>query len=119
MQFAVHRFHYFPTLDAGGDIGLVSDDDDQEAGLAQRMDRTFYPREKLELCQHGGRVWLAITYYCTIDSAITIEEDRPLHIIRVADSEKAILTTWWRFVAGQGEILGNARLLLEMPRCGE
>lgn len=86
MQFAVHRFHHFLTLNTRGDIWLVSDDDDQEAGLAQRMDRMFYPREKLELCQHGGRIWLSITYYCTIDSAITIKKYSPPHIILAIDS---------------------------------
>ena len=73
----MHCFHHFPALDARGNIGLVRDDYDQEAGFAQGQGCAFNSREKLKLIEGGRRIRLTVTHHSAIDNAIAIEEQGP------------------------------------------
>ena len=83
-QLSVHLFHHFPALDTRGDIGLIRDDDDQAAGVAQCPGGALDSRENLERIKGRWRIWLSVTHQGAIDDAIAIEEYCPLHVIGVA-----------------------------------
>src|SRR3989344_4209910 len=116
-ESVVHRLYHFPGLNAGSDIRLVRDDNDQKSSLVQRLNRPFRPREQLKLLQNRRGIRLPVAHHCTINHSITIEEHRSLHITCTENVIRVTLTTLLRSAVNLDGKPDNARPPPEMPPC--
>ena len=116
-ESVVHRLYHFPGLNAGSDIRLVRNDDDQKSSLVQRFNCLFRARKKFKLFQNSGGIRPAIAHYCAINHPITIEEHRSLHVTCTENAIRVTLTTLSRSAVNLDGKPDNARPPPEMLPC--
>src|SRR4051812_45764820 len=81
-NFFIHCIHPVARLPATGDIGLIGDDDQNEARLPELRDRLRHARKILELLDAIRSARLAIPEESPVDHPIAIQEYSFVFLLR-------------------------------------
>ncbi len=76
-KMIVHRFDNRSILGSASDIGLIRDNAQPEAALAQGLKGRLHTRQNFEIVKSGGRIRLFVVDHSAIDDAIAVEENSP------------------------------------------
>src|SRR5216684_2892483 len=93
---------------AGGDVGLVGDDDIEESRRTQRLQRLAYAGKQLQIGKRARRVRLAVAHDRLVDHAVAVEKHRAAlryHFVAVCcragcDTRQCQTTAWNASVCG-------------------
>ena len=77
----MHRFDRFARLRAARDVGLIRDDDQAEAGIAQLVQRIGNSVQHFQILDVIGRMRLSIAHDGAIDDAVAIEKHGFHHLV--------------------------------------